>query len=102
MRVYRVPLEGSHAYYDSRALRSGGVLYSDVTEGYGPEVFGYVNPIDSTFRVAVVFQNDLLNPMPSSKATVRIYLYGVLKALREGWIAGAALDTYQKAAAGSP
>lgn len=52
----------------------------DALTGYGPEVFGYVNPIDSTFRVAVVFQNDLLNPMPASKATVRIYLYGVLKA----------------------
>ncbi len=52
----------------------------DALTGYGPEVFGYVNPIDSTFRVAVVFQNDLLNPNPASKATVRIYLYGVLKA----------------------
>lgn len=30
---------GSHAYYDSRALRTGGVLYYDVTEGWGPEVF---------------------------------------------------------------
>ena len=30
---------GSHAYYDNRALRSGGVLYYDVTEGWGPEVF---------------------------------------------------------------
>ncbi|MFO7566183.1 MAG: VIT domain-containing protein [Enhygromyxa sp.] len=30
---------GSHAYYESRALRSGGALYYDVTDGYGPEVF---------------------------------------------------------------
>ncbi|MFV8755797.1 VIT domain-containing protein [Nannocystaceae bacterium ST9] len=30
---------GSHAYYDNRALRTGGVLYYDVTEGWGPEVF---------------------------------------------------------------
>ncbi len=30
---------GSHAYYANRALRSGGVLYYDVTEGWGPEVF---------------------------------------------------------------
>ncbi|PRQ07149.1 Vault protein inter-alpha-trypsin [Enhygromyxa salina] len=30
---------GSHAYYESRGLRSGGALYYDVTNGYGPEVF---------------------------------------------------------------
>ena len=30
---------GSHAYYDNRALKTGGVLYYDVTEGWGPEVF---------------------------------------------------------------
>jgi hypothetical protein len=30
---------GSHAYYESRGLDTGGVLYYDVTNGYGPEVF---------------------------------------------------------------
>ena len=30
---------GSHAFYDSRGLSSGGALYFDVTNGYGPEVF---------------------------------------------------------------
>ncbi|PRQ05793.1 Vault protein inter-alpha-trypsin [Enhygromyxa salina] len=30
---------GSHAYYEDRGLRTGGVLYYDVTDGYGPEVF---------------------------------------------------------------
>lgn len=30
---------GSHAYYESRGLRTGGALYYDVTDGYGPEVF---------------------------------------------------------------
>jgi hypothetical protein len=30
---------GSHAHYESRGLRSGGALYYDVTNGYGPEVF---------------------------------------------------------------
>jgi hypothetical protein len=30
---------GSHAYYENRGLRSGGALYYDVTDGYGPEVF---------------------------------------------------------------
>ncbi len=52
----------------------------DALTGYGPEVFGYVNPIDTTYRILAVFQNDLLNPMPASKVTVRVYLFGVLKA----------------------
>ncbi len=30
---------GSHAYYDNRGLKTGGALYYDVTDGYGPEVF---------------------------------------------------------------
>ncbi len=30
---------GSHAYYENRGLESGGALYYDVTNGYGPEVF---------------------------------------------------------------
>lgn len=55
-------------------------LVRDALTGYGPEVFGYVNPIDTTYRVTVVFNNELLSPMPASKATVRVYLYGILKA----------------------
>jgi hypothetical protein len=55
-------------------------LLRDALTGYGPETFGYVNPIDTTYRVVVVFANELLSPMPASGATVRVYLYGVLKA----------------------
>ncbi len=55
-------------------------LTRDALTGYGPEIFGYVNPIDTTYRVLVVFSNELLNPTPASRATVRIYQYGVLKA----------------------
>jgi tetratricopeptide (TPR) repeat protein len=31
--------QDGHAYYSSRQLPSGGVLYDDVTNGYGPECF---------------------------------------------------------------
>ncbi len=55
-------------------------LIRDALTGYGPEVFGYVNPIDSTFRILAVMQNTLLSPTPASKVTVRVYLFGVLKA----------------------
>ncbi len=55
-------------------------LVRDALTGYGPEVFGYVNPVDGTYRIAVKFENDLLSPMPASRATVRVYLFGVLKA----------------------
>lgn len=55
-------------------------LVRDALTGYGPEVFGYVNPIDTTYRVTAVFNNELLSTAPASKATVRVYLYGVLKA----------------------
>ncbi len=54
-------------------------LIRDARTGYGPEVFGYMNPVASTYRVAVVFANELLNPFPASKATVRVYWQGALK-----------------------
>jgi tetratricopeptide (TPR) repeat protein len=31
--------EGGHAFYQARTLPSGGELYADVTQGYGPECF---------------------------------------------------------------
>ena len=31
--------QGGHAYYSSKTLPSGGSLYADVTNGYGPECF---------------------------------------------------------------
>ena len=31
--------QGGHAYYSNRSLESGGTLYADVTNGYGPECF---------------------------------------------------------------
>ncbi len=56
------------------------VLLLDALTGYGPEGFGYVNPVDTTYRVAVVFANEHLSTTPASTATVRVYLYGVVKA----------------------
>ncbi len=51
----------------------------DALTGYGPELFGYVNPIDTTYRLVAEFANEHLDPNPKSKVTVRVYLYGVVK-----------------------
>ncbi len=32
---------GQHAFYEAKRLRSGGRLYADVTNGYGPECFAF-------------------------------------------------------------
>lgn len=55
-------------------------LERDALTGFGPEVFGYVNPIGSTYRIAAVFENELLSTKPASRATIQVYLFGVLKA----------------------
>jgi uncharacterized protein YfaP (DUF2135 family) len=55
-------------------------LQRDALTGYGPEVFGYVNPVNGTYRVWAYFQNTLASPNPASTVTVRVYQYGVLKA----------------------
>ncbi len=55
-------------------------LERDALRGFGPEVLGYRKPTPGTYRVVVDFKNDLLSQTPDSKATVRVYQYGVLKA----------------------
>jgi hypothetical protein len=57
-------------------------LSRDALTGYGPEVFGWLNPIDGTYRIAVVFEQDygLSTMARASRATVRVYQFGVLKA----------------------
>jgi hypothetical protein len=52
----------------------------DALTGYGPEVFGYVNPVANIYRIAAEFSNSHLDPNPTSEVTVRIYEYGVVKA----------------------
>ncbi|MBK7864546.1 MAG: choice-of-anchor D domain-containing protein [Archangiaceae bacterium] len=54
-------------------------LLRDALTGYGPEIFGYVNPIDSTYRVMAEFANEHLEPMPATNVTIRVYLFGVVK-----------------------
>ncbi len=52
----------------------------DALTGYGPETFGWKNPINGTFRAVVVFQQDYLTASPSTRATLRVYQFGILKA----------------------
>jgi hypothetical protein len=54
-------------------------LLRDALTGYGPEIFGYVNPIDTTYRVVAEFANEHLDPMPASNVTIRVYLFGIVK-----------------------
>lgn len=56
------------------------LLERDALVGYGPERFGYVNPVEGTYRVAVLFANELVAPSPTSTATLRVSIFGVLKA----------------------
>lgn len=54
-------------------------LVRDALTGYGPELWGYVNPVDSTYRVVVEFANEHLDPNPESNVTVRVYVLGEVK-----------------------
>jgi hypothetical protein len=56
------------------------LLSRDALVGYGPEVFGYVNPVAGTYRVAVQLASTHLSTTPASAATVRFYVYGVEQA----------------------
>lgn len=82
----KVGMAPDDAYYANPAPEWGQIgamddpiFIRDALTGYGPELFGYVNPIDTTYRLVVEFANEHLDPNPKSKVTVRVYLYGVVK-----------------------
>lgn len=54
-------------------------LLRDALTGYGPEVFGYVEPAAGSYRLAVVFARENGAVDPRSTVTVRVYELGVLK-----------------------
>jgi hypothetical protein len=54
-------------------------LLRDALTGYGPEVFGYGEPVAGSYRVAVVFSRENGAVDPRSTVTVRVYERGVVK-----------------------
>jgi hypothetical protein len=60
-------------------LQDDPELLRDALTGYGPEVFGYGEPVAGSYRVAVVFARDNGAVDPRSTVTVRVYERGVLK-----------------------
>ncbi|MDY7232312.1 choice-of-anchor D domain-containing protein [Hyalangium rubrum] len=54
-------------------------LLRDALTGYGPEVFGYGEPVAGSYRVAVVFSRANGAVDPRSTVTVRVYERGVVK-----------------------
>ncbi len=51
----------------------------DALTGYGPELIGYVNPLDTTYRVVAEFAHDHNATAKDSEVTVRVYVRGVVK-----------------------
>jgi tetratricopeptide (TPR) repeat protein len=65
--------QGDHAYYQHKALRSGGELYADVTTGYGPECFTVRNPAArdaAPYRLGVHYYSR--GPMGYGMGTVQV------------------------------
>jgi hypothetical protein len=54
-------------------------LLRDALTGYGPEVFGYGEPVEGTYRIAVVFSRENGAVDARSTVTVRVYERGVVK-----------------------
>ncbi len=54
-------------------------LLRDALTGYGPEVFGYLEPVAGSYRVAVVFARENGAADPRGTVTVRVYEGGVVK-----------------------
>lgn len=56
------------------------MLTRDALVGYGPEVVAWVNPVEGTSRIVVVYQDDHETANIPTPVRVRVYQYGVLKA----------------------
>jgi hypothetical protein len=62
---------GGHAYYQDRALPSGGALLDDITSGYGPEPFAIPGRGDAgPYRIAVHYY--ARGPMGLGLGTVQV------------------------------
>jgi len=62
-----------HAYFQDRALPSGGELFADVTTGYGPECFAVTKPAGrgaAPYRLAVHYYSR--GPMGYGMGTVQV------------------------------
>jgi len=55
-------------------------LKKDAKTGFGPEVVGYVNPIEGTFRVVVEYHDTHGAEDPLTDVTVRVYRFGKVEA----------------------
>jgi hypothetical protein len=88
-------LEGAAALYSSKdcyfdnpapdfgefgSLLDDPELIRDDLNGYGPERIVLTRPSPGTYAVKVVYFSDHGSPNPASRATVRVYIYGVLAA----------------------
>jgi len=61
-------------YYEHRQTKMGGRLSTDITDGFGPEMFWLPNAEDGTYRVAVNYYNaDNLRTGMRSKVYVTVY-----------------------------
>jgi tetratricopeptide (TPR) repeat protein len=64
---------GGHAYYQAKALPSGGELFADVTTGYGPECFAVREPASrgaAPYRLRVHYYSR--GPMGYGMGTVQV------------------------------
>jgi TonB family protein len=62
---------GGHAFHAARTLRSGGALYHDVTNGYGPECFAIKGaPAAYPYRLSVHYYSR--GPMGYGMGTVQV------------------------------
>lgn len=57
-------------------------LERDALQGYGPEIIGYPTPADGRFTVLVDYFSSHRSKRPATRATVRVYQFGVVKAER--------------------
>lgn len=62
-----------HSYYSSKNLKSGGRLYADITNGYGPECFAMEDPTAFPYYVYANYYN--MGPMGYGMGSVTIVRY---------------------------
>lgn len=62
--------QGAHAFYNQKALPSGGELYADVTTGYGPECFAIREPDAAPYQLRVHYYRR--GPMGYGMGTLQV------------------------------
>lgn len=62
---------GEHVWYSDRESEQGGLLYYDITDGYGPEIYVLGSAAKGTYKLSVIYYSGLAKDLKGTLTVLR-------------------------------